>query len=121
MANIVDFTHLSADLASGTVPQFAWISPDQCHDMHGLALTPSDPCDFSHEQSIIGLGDSFLQTTVDQIMASSAWTERAYIVVVWDESDLPFEDTGSCCHVTKGGGHALTLVISHDDPTPRSS
>jgi len=121
MANIVDFTHLSDDLASGTVPQFAWISPDQCHDMHGLALTPSDPCDFSHEQSIIGLGDRFLQSTVDQIMASSAWTDRSYIVVVWDESDLPFEDTSSCCHVAKGGGHALALVISHDNPTPRSS
>jgi hypothetical protein len=121
MANVVDFSHLSTDLAAGTVPQFAWITPDQCNDMHGRASTASDPCDYSNEQSIIGLGDSFLQSTVGQIMASKAWTAGSYIAITWDESDFPFEDTSSCCHVDKGGGHVLTLVISHDNSTPRSS
>lgn len=121
MANIVDFGQLGTDLAGGTVPQFAWISPDQCNDMHGRASIASDPCDYSHEQSIIGLGDSFLRSTVAQITASKAWTAGSYIVITWDETDFPFVDTSSCCHVANGGGHVLTLVISHDNPTPRTS
>src|SRR6185312_14709003 len=35
MANIVDFSQFSSDLASNNVPDYSWISPDQCHDMHG--------------------------------------------------------------------------------------
>ncbi|HCN22877.1 MAG TPA: hypothetical protein DIT15_11670, partial [Arthrobacter bacterium] len=29
--------NLKADLASGAVPNFVWISPNQCHDMHGIS------------------------------------------------------------------------------------
>src|SRR6266851_5444399 len=43
MANLVDFSQLDADLANGNVPDYAWISPDQCHDMHGRGAPASDP------------------------------------------------------------------------------
>src|SRR5207302_825615 len=49
MANIVDLSQLDTDLANNTVPDYAWISPDQCNDMHGRGGGgPSDPCDFSN-------------------------------------------------------------------------
>src|ERR1700730_6076703 len=35
VANIVDFSQFATDLASGNVADYTWISPDQCHDMHG--------------------------------------------------------------------------------------
>ena len=38
LARIVPDTQLASDLASGSVPDFSFISPDLCHDMHG---TPS--------------------------------------------------------------------------------
>src|SRR5258708_6834168 len=57
MANIVDLSQFSSDLASNNVPDYVWISPDQCNDMHGRAATPSDPCDFSQVQSLIATGD----------------------------------------------------------------
>src|SRR2546427_6642027 len=40
MANIVDFSQFSTDLAHNKVPNFSWVSPDQWHDMHGRAATP---------------------------------------------------------------------------------
>src|SRR5258708_21183010 len=43
MANLVDFSHLDADLANGNVPDSAWISPDQCHDMHRRGAPASAP------------------------------------------------------------------------------
>ena len=33
VANIVDFTQLATDLAGNNVPDYVWISPDQCHDI----------------------------------------------------------------------------------------
>src|SRR5260370_19038813 len=89
MENVVDLSQLNTDLANNTVPDYSWISPDQCHDMHGRAATPSDPCDFSQVQSLIATGDAFLQSTVEQIRNSQAWqNSNSVIFITWDESSF---------------------------------
>src|ERR1700730_10305283 len=72
VANIVDFSQFATDLASGRVADYTWISPDQCHDMHGRASTPDDPCDFSQVPALIAAGDSVLSNTVRAILNSQA-------------------------------------------------
>ena len=121
VAKIVDFSQFSTDLANNSVPAYSWISPDQCHDMHGRAATPSDPCDFSQVQSLIATGDAFLSSTVSAIMNSRAWTGNSVIFVTWDESDFPFSDTSGCCDANPGGGHVVMITISHSSHSPRSS
>ncbi len=127
MANIVDLSQLNSDLAAGTVPDYVWISPDQCHDMHGRGATPADPCDFSQIQPLISTGDTFLLNTVNAIMTSKAWTGNSVIFITWDESDFTgtgpsgFGDTSGCCNANPGGGHVLTLVISRTQRFARSS
>ena len=129
MANIVDSSQLDADLASGSVANYVWISPDQCHDMHGRGGPSTDPCNFSQVPSLIATGDTFLSQTVGKIMASPAWNGNSVIFVTWDESDFTgsgdngFGDDSGCCDSvpTHGGGHVLTLVISHSDHSSRSS
>jgi phosphatidylinositol-3-phosphatase len=122
MANIVDLSQLSTDLArESTTPDYVWISPDQCHDMHGRASTPSDPCDFSNEQLLISAGDTFLKDTVGEIMSSPAWNGNSVIFITWDESDFPFNDTSGCCDAIPGGGHVVTIAISHSDHSARTS
>jgi phosphatidylinositol-3-phosphatase len=121
VANIVDFSQFATDLASGKVADYTWISPDQCHDMHGRASTPDDPCDFSQVQALIAAGDAFLQSTVSAIMNSRAWTGNSIIFITWDESDFPFGDTSGCCDANPGGGHVVTITISHSDHSPRTS
>lgn len=121
MADIVDFGQLATDLSSGSVAQYNWISPDQCNDMHGRASTPDDPCDFSNVPLLIQAGDAFLQSTVSMITSSSAWTGNSAIFITWDETDFPFVDTSGCCDANPGGGHVVTLVISHSDHTARTS
>ena len=131
LANIVDFSQFATDLANNTVPDYSWISPDQCHDMHGRAgpsANPgSDPCDFSHVQGLIATGDAFVGATVSAIESSRAWTGNSVIFVTWDESDFTgsgpfgFGDTSGCCDANPGGGHVLTLVISHSDHSARTS
>jgi len=121
MANIVDFSQLSTDLASGNVADYVWISPDQCNDMHGRSTAGA--CNFGNIPGLISTGDTFLSNTVGAIMSSPAWTGNSVIFIAWDESDFTgsgfqgFGDDTGCCDAipTKGGGHVVTLVISHSN------
>jgi phospholipase C len=123
MANVVDLSQLSTDIAAGTVPDYVWISPDQCNDMHGRSTAGA--CNFGNVQGLISTGDTFLSNTVGAIMNSSAWTGNSAIFIAWDESDFTapgagdfgFGDTSGCCDsiVNHGGGHVVTLVISHSN------
>lgn len=122
---VVPFTRFASDLASGRVPNFVWISPDQCHDMHGVspanaAIIGLPSCGFPAtglDHGAIQLGDAFLQSTVSEIMASRAWTEKSAIVIAWDEDD--YTGFSGCCHsprgvndVVLGGANAPLLVIT---------
>jgi phospholipase C len=131
MANIVDLSQFDTDLASKdgkAVPDYSWISPDQCNDMHGRGGGgSSDPCDFSNEQLLIKAGDTFLQNEVAKITASKAWDDNSVIFITWDESDftgtgpIGFGDVRGCCDANPGGGHVLTLVINHNSDGPSGS
>ncbi len=107
MANIVDFSQLDSDLASGSVANYVWISPDQCNDMHGRGGTDpaTDRCNFANENDLIQDGDAFLSSTVGKITSSRAWTGNSAIFITWDESDFPFNDVSGCCDAVPGGGH----------------
>lgn len=127
MANLVDLSQFDTDLANRDVPDYVWISPDQCSDMHGRGGPATDPCNFGNVQGLIATGDAFLHETVDAIMHSSAWNGNSVIFITWDESDFTgsgpfgFGDTSGCCDANPGGGHVVTLVISHSDHAARTS
>jgi phospholipase C len=129
MTHVVDLSQLSSDLASGHVADYNFIAPNQCHDMHGR-YNPgvNDPCDYSSPATIISTGDAFLGDLVGEIMSSPAWNGNSVIFVTWDESeytgsdsDFGFGDTSGCCTANPGGGHVMTIVVSHSDHAPRTS
>lgn len=87
---------LWSDLGSGTVPNFSFIVPNQCHDQHGrgnsTAFCNFDPNDNGTQAglnpALIQLGDQVVQKIVASIHGSPAWQHgRAAIIVVWDEND----------------------------------
>ena len=127
MARVVDLSQLNADLASGHVADYNFIAPDQCHDMHGRYVpatnppTPADPCSYGNEQGLIATGDAFLSDLVGKITSSSSWNDNSVIFITWDESDYPFGDVSGCCDAVPGGGHVVTLVISHSADEARQS
>jgi phospholipase C len=90
--NVVPLTQLSTDLAAGKVPQFVWITPNICNDMHGGAAAcpfPSSPTD-PLQAALYQDGDTFLRTWVGAITHSKAWTGHSAIFITWDEGG--FED-----------------------------
>jgi phosphatidylinositol-3-phosphatase len=133
---IVPFENsFSWDLASRTVPNFAWISPDQCHDMHGVSpatavligLPAGDYPTTGLDHGAIHLGDNFVRKTVHQIMNSTTCkTTHSRIVLVWDENDYsgyagaPGSTTGAKS-VVPGGGDAPMIVINSTTTTQTTS
>jgi len=87
---------LYSDLREGTVPDFAFIAPNQCNDMHGRGNGTAF-CNFDADDngtqtglnpSLILQGDQALQRVVTAIQASPVWSwTKSAIVVVWDEND----------------------------------
>lgn len=129
MANIVDFSEFSSDLAGGRVADYSWISPDQCSDMHGRGGPSTDPCNFGDVAGLIFAGDTFVMNAVNAIMNSSAWNGNSVIFIAWDESDFTgsgfngFGDDSGCCDAVpgQGGGHVVAIAISHSDHSARTS
>ncbi|MCZ2404545.1 acid phosphatase [Paenarthrobacter sp. Z7-10] len=73
-AHVVPFTQLEQDLGSAaTLPDYAFISPDLCSDMHDCPVQT---------------GDEWLSREVPAILASPAFsTQNSLLVVTWDEGD----------------------------------
>ena len=102
LANVVGFegkSGLYEDLASGHVPNLAFIAPNQCNDQHGrgnggsqCAFDPvTDGSQAGLNPALIYVGDLTLRTLVNAIHRSPAWRNgRSAIVTVWDENDYSF-------------------------------
>ena len=87
---------LFADLASGRVPAYSFIAPNQCNDQHGRgnagAFCNFDPTNDGTQAGLnpaaIYRGDVTVQTLVQAIHNSPAWEQgHNAIVILWDEND----------------------------------
>jgi hypothetical protein len=99
LRNVVGFEGprgLYDDLASGQVPAYSLIAPNQCNDQHGRG-NAGPACDYDPvstgtqdglNPALIYQGDVTLRTLVNAIHNAGVWREgRSAIVVVWDEND----------------------------------
>jgi len=90
--DVVPYTQLSTDLASGNVPNFVWITPNMCNDMHDCS---------------IGTGDTWLSQQVPAILNSAAYRNGGVLFITWDEGN---SYAGCCTDAT--GGRVATIVMS---------
>ena len=94
MARLLPYDAFAADLM-GDLARFSWISPDECHDMHGVSASSAaaigaPDCGYPKsglDHSVIRLGDQYLRETVEAIRAAPVWKDDTAIVIVWDEDD----------------------------------
>jgi len=121
--NMVDFAGsrgLYADLASGHVPNYSFIVPNQCNDQHGRG-NAGPACEFDPNDNgtqvglnpgLIQRGDLSIQQIVTAIHHSPAWFEgRNAIVLTWDENDYSISPTTNKVLLvvdTNYGRHGLT-------------
>jgi phosphatidylinositol-3-phosphatase len=130
MRQLVGFRELDADLASGNLPNYAHIIPDQCNEMHGRdpgadGTVPLD-CTKKNTGALIRRGDAEIGMLVGKITHSKMWSEagNAAIVVTFDENNDAERHSGpqGCCGYDPhslanfGGGHIVTIVITNHGP-----
>jgi hypothetical protein len=113
-AHVVNLDKLPGDLQDvATTPNFAFITPDLCHDGHDA------PCKNGEPGGLIS-ADKFLREWVPQILASPAFKQDGLLVITFDEGT----DAAACCGETRpagapqpgkfgpGGGRIGTVVLS---------
>jgi hypothetical protein len=68
---IVPYSKLMSDLDNGTLPNYVFISPNLCNDMHNCPIKT---------------GDTWLSQNVSKILSSSAFTKQnSLLIITWDE------------------------------------
>jgi phosphatidylinositol-3-phosphatase len=87
-ANMVPFTQFATDLANNALPQYSFIVPNANDDAHDGTLAQAD---------------SWLQSNIAPLLASSAFQSGGLLIVTFDEGDIP--------DVENGGGHVATVII----------
>ncbi len=102
------YTDFPTDLAAG-LTGYVFITPDECHDMHGAFSCPSGIFDAAN----IKAGDTWLSTELPRIIAYTQTHDDAVIFITWDEGDssnvVPFLAIGNFVK----GGHTSTVTYSH--------
>ena len=88
LLNIVPFTQFATDLASGTLPDYSFITPNMCDDAHDCSLS---------------IADNWLKTNIDPLVKSAQFQTDGLLIIAFDESA---NDT------THGGGHVAAVVVS---------
>jgi phosphatidylinositol-3-phosphatase len=95
---------LTKDIAAGTLPNFAFITPDGNHDMHncpnGLA-------------TCLQTADAWLKSNIAPLLATPAFRPGGDgVLIIWaDEADLSVDNRCSATVATGCGGHILVTMI----------
>jgi phospholipase C len=105
--SVVPLTQLSVDLTAGTLPNYVFITPNQCNDAHDCP---------------VNIADSWLKGLMDQLLPPLDVEGKPYLIVLtWDEG----QGNHSCCGLpAEAGGRIATILVSpqvkngFEDATP---
>ena len=127
-ARVVNLKALAADLQSiRTTPNFAFITPNLCHDGHDPSGSNTTCAD--HEPGGLRSADAFLEDLVPKILKSPAFRKDGLLIVTFDEADvdtrfdpatkrqtLESGDASACCHEQPGPNIGPGAIFSENTP-----
>jgi len=99
--HVVPFHELTSDLNSvNTTPNFAFITPNLCNDMHNCPIS---------------VGDAWLSKTVPLILTSKAFTtQKSILIITWDEG---YQTDNKVAAILAGSAvktnYSSTLAFNH--------
>ena len=105
--SVVPFTQLYADITAGKLPNYAFITPNLCHDAHDCGVDRAD---------------EWLRSLLLVLRPGLDATGKPYLVILtWDEG----QGSNSCCGMpAQAGGRIATVLVSpqaktgFEDDTP---
>jgi phosphoesterase family protein len=104
LKNHVSTTVMAQDIANGTLPNFAFITPDGDHDMHNCP-NGLDAC--------LQTADNWLKANIAPLLATAPFQPGGDgVLIIWaDEADLSTDNRCSATVLTGCGGHILVAMI----------
>ena len=99
-SHVVPLSRLSKDLAHRTVPNFAFVVPNLCHDMHDCSAS---------------VADAWLRSFLKPVLAAPAYARRGAVVITFDEDDGTVRNHVATVVVNRraAAGRRLTASCSH--------
>jgi phospholipase C len=88
--NIVPFSQFATDYAKGTLPNFAFVVPNNDHNSHDGSLATAD---------------AWLKTNISQLFAQPQFKADGLLIVTFDEADID---------KTNGGGKIYTVLAGQN-------
>jgi hypothetical protein len=97
-------SELAKDIANGTLPNFAFITPDGDHDMHNCGTNLS---------TCLSTADQWLKSNIGPLLASPPFQPGGDgLLIIWaDEADLGSDNRCSATVSTGCGGRILVAMI----------
>ncbi len=97
-ANIVPFTQLSADLTSGSLPNYSFIVPNALNDAHSC----SDGQEDCPQSQRLQTADQWLHANIAPLLNNGVFQQSGLLIITFDES---------ADDMTNGGGHIATVLV----------
>ena len=97
-------SELAKDIANGTLPNFAFITPDGNHDMHNCGTSLS---------TCLSTADQWLKSNIGPLLASPPFQPGGDgLLIIWaDEADLGSDNRCSATVLSGCGGRILVAMI----------
>lgn len=98
--NIVPLSQFASDLKNNSLPNYAYIVPDNQHNAHDC---PSGMPTCSDNDKLAA-ADAWLSANIGPLISNSTFQNSGLLIITFDESDVG--DTAS------GGGQVATVIVS---------
>src|SRR5689334_18551942 len=95
---------MATDIANGTLPNFAFITPDGDHDMHNCGANLA---------ACLSTADQWLKANIGPLLATAPFQPGGDgVLIIWaDEADLSTDNRCSATVSTGCGGHIVVAMI----------
>jgi phospholipase C len=116
-ANLVPSSQLSADLTSGSLPNFLWITPNALNDAHSCPAANAG-CSLD---SRLATADAWLSQNVPTLLNNPNFSASGLLIVLFDEGeDTDLDHVGGHVVCVLAGthvktGYTSTATYSHQD------
>jgi hypothetical protein len=100
-SHVLPYTQMATDLQStATAPNFAFITPNMCDDMHDCSIQQ---------------GDAWLKSQVPTILSSPAFTtQNSLLAITWDEDDFSGTNQVATLFLGSNVAHATASATSYN-------
>ncbi len=106
ISHIRSYTELATDLQQNTEPNYSFITPNLCDDMHDSCAPLNDP---------VKQGDTWLAQNLPTILTSQAYMNGGIVFITWDEGEGGDGPIGMIVlsNNAKGSGYSNSIQYTH--------